>query len=288
MNPVNFFEESEWKDFVEKLKKEVSPIPADEEFFIISLIDVLQQSLSKINGKFTLLFSAGADSTLLAVLSKKLNKNFELLSVGFENSEDIVLARKFAKDFKFEYREKILCCDEVFDAIKRIFPLFKNDEFVVKELACFEYLALKESLPLVVTGTGCEEIFAGYNRHLRAEKPNEECWKGLENIFWKRDLYRIKILSRIITKKIFFPFLDKKVMTLAMSMPSDFKIKNNFRKYIIARTLSHLGIPDDFAFRKKKAAQYGSGLDKFFAKLVKKRGLNKKKELFTQEFLNKL
>lgn len=291
MNFNDFSNEQQWKDFLFRIKNSVSIINKDEDFFTQSLIETLEQALSKINLKlnkrFTLLFSAGADSTLLAVLSKRLNLNFEVLSIGFENSEDIVLSRKLAKKLNLEYREKILSEKEVYQAMKIISPLFSNHEFVVKELACFEYLAFKESLPLIVTGTGSEEIFAGYSRHLMAKDINKECWNGLENIFWKRDVLRVKTLSRLLNREVLIPFLDENVIRLAMSMPAELKIKDGFRKYIIAKALQHLGLEDEFAFRKKKAAQYGSGMDKFFTKLAKKNGLKNKEELFSQGFLNK-
>ncbi len=280
MNPEFFVDEQSWKEHINKIKSSVKPLDKDESFFISSIIDSLTDYLSKINERFTLLFSGGADSTLLAVLAKKAKRNFELLNVSFEDSEDLRFARRFAEKYGFEYREKILDENEVLSAIKVVSELFKDKEFVVKELACFEYLALKDSLNLVVSGTGAEEIFAGYQRHLLAEDVNEECWTGLENIFWQRDLYRVKVLSNITKRKVLLPFLDENLIRIAMSMPSEFKIKDNFRKYSIAKALQTLAIPEEYAFRKKKAAQYGSGLDKFFEKLAKKKGLKNKAELF--------
>ena len=72
---------------------------------------------------------------------------------------------------------------------------------------------------------------------------------------------------------IIVPFLDKEVINLALDIPGKFKIKNNedlLRKHIIRDTALDIGVPEYIALRPKKAAQYGSGINKILKKKILK------------------
>ena len=122
---------------------------------------------------------------------------------------------------------------------------------------------------------GSEEIFAGYERHNQAENIQEECWQGLK-LMWSRDLVRDFNLAKELNIKIKTPFLDKELIEYAMKLPAEWKIVREKKKVILREVAEEfLG---EFAWRKKKAAQYGSCFDKAIAKLAKKNGFKLKKD----------
>ena len=67
------------------------------------------------------------------------------------------------------------------------------------------------------------------------------------------------------------PFLDKDIIDLALDIPGKYKIKNGedlLRKHILRDVAKFIGVPDYIALRPKKAAQYGSGINKILKKKV--------------------
>ena len=77
------------------------------------------------------------------------------------------------------------------------------------------------------------------------------------------------------------PFLDPELIECAMKISGEEKINDKGNKVILREIAEEfLG---EFAWRKKKAAQYGSCFDKAIEKLAKKGGFKLKKD-----YLNKL
>ena len=74
------------------------------------------------------------------------------------------------------------------------------------------------------------------------------------------------------------PFLDSKLVEFALNIPVEYKIiarDDKIRKHILRNLASELGLDDEFAFRPKKAAQYGTGIDKILRKkIIKNYDLN--------------
>ena len=66
-------------------------------------------------------------------------------------------------------------------------------------------------------------------------------------------------------------FLDNDIIDLALDIPGIYKIKDNediLRKHILRGVAKSIGVPDYIADRPKKAAQYGSGINKILKKKV--------------------
>ena len=67
------------------------------------------------------------------------------------------------------------------------------------------------------------------------------------------------------------PFLDNDIINLSLDIPGKYKIKDNediLRKHILRDVAKSIGVPDYIADRPKKAAQYGSGINKILKKKV--------------------
>ena len=138
------------------------------------------------------------------------------------------------------------------------------------------------------SGIGAEELFAGYQRHVKSVSERgtwrgidikglqEESWEGLKrmnNLVISRD----KLISDSIRKEIVSPYIDDKLIILAMSLPTDKKIDSNSNKKILREIAKDLGVPKEASERKKKGAQYGSSFDKAITKLTKINGFKLKK-----------
>jgi diphthine-ammonia ligase len=63
-----------------------------------------------------------------------------------------------------------------------------------------------------------------------------------------------------------------------MRIPSSLKINEENSKIILRQAAEAEGLPNTIAWRKKRAAQYGSRLDRAIDKLARKNGFSLKKE----------
>jgi asparagine synthase (glutamine-hydrolysing) len=97
---------------------------------------------------------------------------------------------------------------------------------------------------------GSEEIFAGYQRHAKADEVNEECWAGWKST-WERDLTRDAALGEHLKIKVLVPFMDEEVIKKAMGIDGSKKINSETRKVILREIAEELGLLKEIAWRKK-------------------------------------
>lgn len=274
-------------DFLRGLKKIETelgdkPLLDNKRLITDELSRLLTDIISKIEGKIGIAFSGGVDSSLIALFCSKLNKRFMLYSVGLENSKDVKQAIEIASKMKWPLKYKILDLNEAEQVIKEVIKLVPLDTVNVgvgSVVYSILEMAKEDKFDLVLNGLGSEELFAGYERHrlrLKDNKVHEECWNGLKSL-WGRDLIRETNIARHFDIKVEYPFLNLDLVKFAMQIDPKLKIDEKTNKIILRETAFNLGL-GEFAFRKKIAAQYGSGFDKALGKIAKQHGFKFKKD----------
>ena len=250
------------------------------------LLKSIEKRISKAN-KVGLLFSGGIDSTFLALMLKKLKIDFTcyiavLDHPEFKESQDLVWSRKVAKELDLNLKIKQIKLDAVPKYLKKILPIIEDNNVVKAGVALPFYLAAEEAkndgVRILFSGLGSEEIFAGYDRHKHSLKINEECLSGLRKIY-ERDLYRDDAITMFHTIELRLPFLDKDLVEFSLKIPGKYKLLGDRNKIILRDVAKRQGLKEEFAERKKKAAQYGSNFDKAIEKLAKKEKKNKSQYL---------
>lgn len=228
-----------------------------------------------------ILFSGGVDSTLLALLAKKWCDDITLYTAGFSESEDVLWAEKVAKMLGLPQKTYICKTEEIEAGITEVECIIEsNDVMKIGVGLPFHFackLAAADGHKVILSGLGSEELFAGYRRHKEAADINGECLKGLRTMH-ERDLYRDDTITMAHQLELRVPFLDHALIGYALSLSAGYKIKDGQDKAILRNVALLLGVPKDVAFRKKRAAQYGSGMDKAIEKLAKRKGYKTKKE----------
>lgn len=136
-------------------------------------------------------------------------------------------------------------------------------------LAC--ELAKEDGCKVIFSGLGSEEIFAGYERHKLSANINQECLSGLRKMY-ERDLYRDDVVTMDNGLELRLPYLDINLVKYALKIPEKHKISEDAAKIILREIALDRGLPKEFCFRKKTAAQYGSRMDYALDKLVRKSG----------------
>jgi asparagine synthetase B (glutamine-hydrolysing) len=274
--------EKQWLAHIKKLKSAVSSEirskDAAKKFISEKLLAAVEQ---RSNQKFGILFSGGVDSALIAFICRKLGRKFSCYTVGIKGSKDLQVAKVAARQLKLHLISKELSLREVEALLKKSAKILPLKDVVSMEVATVELAAISLAKAhgddKLFTGLGAEEIFAGYQRHVEAKDANAECWSGLEKM-WARDLCRDCGVASSEKVSFLVPLLDQELIALAMRIPARWKIKGSERKVILRETALEMGLPRQYAFRKKIAAQYGSSFDKAVDKLARMHGFKHKQE----------
>jgi len=237
--------------------------------------------------KVGILFSGGIDSTFIALMLKNLGVDFTCYTAALDeptlkDSQDLLWAKKAAKELNLKLEIETVKLSDVPNLLKEILPLIEDNNVVKAGVALPFFLAArkakKNGVKILFSGLGSEEIFAGYERHKNSLNINEECLSGLRRMY-ERDLYRDDVITMYHTIELRLPFLDKKLVEFALSVPARLKLNELENKILLRRISEKIGMPKEFFERKKKAAQYGSLFDKALEKLSKKEKLSKSQYL---------
>ena len=250
------------------------------------LFDAVKKRVPE-NNRLGVLFSGGVDSSLVALLAKQAGAEVTLYVAALDDPQkklphDLSAAREAAKSLDLPLVEVRASLDEVRDSLPLVCSLIEDSNVVKVGVALPFYFACKKAREdgqrVLLSGLGAEEVFAGYNRHKQSVDINKECLRGLRKMF-ERDLYRDDVISMSQTIELRLPLLDLELISLGLSIPAEKKIVDGVSKVALRKAAVSLGLDESVAFRKKRAAQYGSQFDAALDKLARGVGLSKSEYL---------
>ncbi|WP_406661297.1 diphthine--ammonia ligase [Methanolobus sp. ZRKC3] len=238
--------------------------------------------------KFGILFSGGLDSTLIAYLCKKLGKkpgtDFVCYTAGLSGVQlppDVEYAQKMAEQLGLELKVKSIDLDEVEEYLKTVVPLVEDTNVPKVGVALTMYAACvaarEDGIRVMFSGSGADELFAGYDRHKRSTDISRDCYADILKIY-EKNTYRDDVVAMNNNIELRVPYLDKRFVDYGLKVPAEYKINEEQNKLILRKIAEHLGLPEEVTQRRKQAAQYGSRFDKAIGKLSKKAGCKTKTE----------
>ena len=221
-------------------------------------------------------FSGGVDSTLVAKVCSELGYDITLVTIGFPESHDILFSKEVNQQLNFKH--EILEIDsELFgDIASKINYKIQTDNLSWNEnsIAFYYVSKLAKSLGLdtVVTANGIDELFCGYNAYREAIYQGES--KILEVMNTKLDneikmMHAVNSVTAEFGVRIVQPLLSTKFVEFAKTIPVSEKIHDSedmYRKHIIRKLASEIGVPEMSCNKRKKALQYGSKIHKSLLK----------------------
>jgi diphthine-ammonia ligase len=232
---------------------------------------------------FGVLLSGGIDSSVLSILVRAHNPVYYV--VGSDDAPDVVASRALAEQFGLRLRVVSPTIAEFDAAMETIVRTIEDCNPVKVGVAATLWFACAaaqaDGCRALFSGLGAEELYAGYERHRVSTEPNKECLAGLRKLH-ERDLYRDDVITMYHGIELRLPFLDKALVEYSLRIPAQYKLADGHDKAILRDAAVQLGLPAEFAYRPKKAAQYGSGVMKQLIRL----GKNKRKPL--AEYLSEL
>ena len=249
-----------------------------EKFLKLSVVKRIE-GLSEVG----VIFSGGLDSSYLALLLSEISQNIplkvKLYAVGVEGSKDVEAAVYASKFLNLDLEISTLTEDMVREALPKVVKAIGDDNLMKIGVGLTTYFATKmvadDGIKVAISGQGADELFGGYKRYLESfvnETLNYDIRQDISNMY-HINLERDDACSMLNSVELRLPFLDKTLVELVLNIPDNKKIvsmHDDMRKSILRKIAFEGGLDYEIAYRPKKAAQYGTGIDKILRKKILK------------------
>jgi asparagine synthase (glutamine-hydrolysing) len=207
-----------------------------------------------------MLLSGGLDSSILCSIIKPVIT--VVVSLG-QNSDDLKYARNIAKKYSRLHIEHIVKINQIEKIIDHSIRILKTFDPIEVRNSSVLYAGISElrkhGYNEVVTGDGCDELFAGYN-YLQNFFDNYAMLHKKLLELWDLMHFSSRVIGKSLGVKVFTPYLDEPFITYAKSIGIHNKVGElngkKYGKYALRKAFEkELG---KVAWRKKMALELGS------------------------------
>ena len=227
------------------------------------------------------IFSGGLDSSYLTLLLKEIADNvplkIKLYAVGAEGSKDVEAAIYASKFLNLDLEICEVTEELIRESLPQVVKAIGDDNLMKVGVGLTTYFATKmvarDGLKVAISGQGADELFGGYKRYLQSFVDgtlNYDLRVDMSNMYHV-NLERDDACSMLNSVELRLPFLDKRLVELVLNIPDNKKIvsmHDDMRKSILRKLAFEEGLDYEIAYRPKKAAQYGTGIDKILRKRI--------------------
>jgi asparagine synthase (glutamine-hydrolysing) len=236
---------------------------ADVEKICFELRLLLEEAVEK-NLSEGILLSGGLDTSVLAVVASKftLLKAFTVAFQGFP-APDVKYAALMASRLHLPNFVHYFDEDELYDAVRTVVKTMRSfDPMEIRNSASILVglkVAKEKGINTVMTGDGCDELFAGYSFLFNLEK--EKLDLELKKL-WEVMSFSSVPLAKTLEIKAKLPYLDPDFKAFATKLDSGYKVKTErgkvWGKWIVRKAYEKM-LPKEVAWRAKVPIEQGSG-----------------------------
>ena len=253
------------------------------------LYSILEEVISNCNSNWISL-SGGLDSSIISHFIKNRNPNSLAIITKDFLGADLTYSQIISKHLNIPLEICYVSTTQILDGIKNTIKILKNFNDIEIRNAVVMYLSLEElykkNVKTVLTGDGADEIFAGYNFLL--DKPKDEINDELKRI--KKIMhFSSQEIAKTFGIKIESPFLDKRIIEFADTIPISMMVNNKnekvFGKWILRKAFEEY-LPKSIVWREKSPMQDGAGtvgLSDLFESIISDERFAKKSEKIKTE-----
>jgi len=261
-----------------------------------SLRRLLSTSMRRITrraGKVCVAFSGGLDSALTAAMAKSAGVEIEAVSVGLAGSSEIATVEKFANQLGLHITIETFPVDSVEKYVRKLLWLIEEPNMMKLTVAIplhwATMVAARCGYEVMLCGQGSDELYGGYNKYVNTlrlrgrQALSDQLYSSViesSTVNYERD----DQATSPFPVELRTPFADPDLIKFSLTIPSEFKVKDGndvTRKWVLRDVARNVGVPEDIAWRRKKAIQHGTGVEKAVIKLAKSNGLR------PEEYLSK-
>jgi asparagine synthase (glutamine-hydrolysing) len=239
--------------------------PQPPELSLAQAIEIAV-ALRKADGVVAL--SGGVDSALIAAMAGK-----ECIVVGIEGSVDLKRAKAVADILDLSLDTATIDPRRIEEALVEVLAVIPRANPVDASIAATLYFVAEQALDhgyeKVLAGQGADELFGGYARYLGTCTLGQDLERDFRGLALQAA--RDQAVAGLFGAYFSLPYMDVRVVRKAMSIPPEEKVKEGVRKRPL-REVAARYVPNEVAYREKKAMQYGSGMMREIKRLARRSG----------------
>jgi asparagine synthase (glutamine-hydrolysing) len=237
--------------------------------------------------------SGGIDSTALAAIARPHMKEFHTFTAGLEESRDVHYARVAARHIGSTHHTRTVTTEEILQTIPEVIYHLESFDALLIRSSILNFLVAKlasDYVPAVFSGEGGDELFAGYDylKNIPEENLQEELIDIIARLH-NTALQRVDRSASAHGTVAYVGLLDQDVVDLALSIPTEFKIKDGIEKWILRKSVADL-LPEELLMRKKAKFWQGGGVTEIIAehaeRLITDHDFTEERKLVSGETLN--
>ena len=210
-----------------------------------------------------LLLSGGLDSSILANM---LQPKYSFTVAMGRDAPDVPFAKLVARKYSENHLETITNCKKIIPFIEQVIEIFKTFDPIEIRNSSVSLIGMRSAkdhgFNRVMTGDGCDELFAGYNYLSRYYQDIKELDSELQRL-WRIMHFSSKQIGRLIGVDVRTPFIQKEFANYAKSIDPTKKIGKYSGQWwgkLILRKCFEGELGKEIVWRPKLAQEQGAGI----------------------------
>lgn len=238
--------------------------PVEDLSELCSKLRALLEGAVRRNLSEGILLSGGLDTSVLAALASRLAP-LVAFTVGFDGAPapDIEYASMLSSRLRLRHVVHRFSERELYEAVRKVVEVVRSfDPVEVRNSAAIYVglrLAKEHGVGTVMTGDGCDELFAGYSFFFNLSE--EELGLELQRLCSSMSFSSVP-LARSLGLEARLPFLDPELRAFAMSIGPRYKVRREggrvYGKWILRKAFEGV-LPSEILWRDKAPIEVGSG-----------------------------
>lgn len=266
--------------------------PVDTEDGVAALERALETTLSEADQSgLAVAFSGGVDSALLAAAL-----DVPLFTVGFPESHDIEAARSAASLLEVETTVLELDHETLEAAVPEVARTIGRTNAMDVQIALPVYLLAthchERGFDRLALGQGADELFGGYEKVARAPgdpRVDADTVRGARREVvtgLPAQLERDWLAVSAGGLEPVTPYLHDRVVGAALDLSGDALVTDDGDRKYALRRVAETWLPEDVAYRDKKAMQYGSLVARELDRLARQAGFKRRMDNHVTQYID--
>lgn len=231
---------------------------------IYSELRLLLERAVKRNLSEGILLSGGLDTSILAAIASKFG-SLKAFTIGFEEAPapDITYASLVSSKLRLKHIVYYFSESELYEGIKETIKILRSFDPMEIRNSVVIYVGLnvakEHGASTVMTGDGCDELFAGYSFLFNIDRRRLDL--ELQKL-WSTMSFSSILLAKALGLEVKLPFLDPDFKSFAMKIDSTYKVRSEmgkiYGKWILRKAFEGI-LPSEILWRDKTPIECGSG-----------------------------